>query len=88
MSKTNTETALIILVVLFILFSFLSGLRILPGQLAECGMYATLATLDLLITIRDRKSGKSKTWMAYLGVIIAAVFYVVAVKSLLLTFNM
>lgn len=88
MFKENNETPRIVLVVLFIIFSFLSYFRILPGSLAECGMYATLATMTILISIRDLKTGKSKAWMCYLGIIISAVFYVVAVKSLLLTFNM
>ena len=39
-------------------------------------------------TVEDLRSGKSKAWMCYVGIIISAMFYVVAVKSLLLTFNM
>ena len=88
MFKENNEMPRIVLVVLFIIFSFLSYFRILPGNLAECGMYATLATMTILISIRDLKTGKSKAWICYLRIIISAVFYVVAVKSLLLTFNM
>ena len=88
MFKENKETPMVVLVVLFIVFSVLSWLRILPGNLAECGMYATLATMTILISIKDLRSGKSKAWMCYVGIIISAMFYVVAVKSLLLTFNM
>ena len=50
------------------------------------GMYATMATLSIMFSFRDRKVGK--TVMSYLEIIIAAALYVVAVKSLLLTFNM
>ncbi len=88
MFKENKETPMVVLVVLFIVFSVLSWFRILPGNLAECGMYATLATMTILISIKDLRSGKSKAWMCYVGIIISAMFYVVAVKSLLLTFNM
>lgn len=88
MFKENKETPMVVLVVLFVVFSVLSWFRILPGNLAECGMYATLATMTILISIKDLRSGKSKAWMCYVGIIISAMFYVVAVKSLLLTFNM
>ena len=88
MFKENKETPMVVLVVLFIVFSVLSWFRILPGNLAECGMYATLATMTILISIKDLRSGKSKAWMCYVGIIISAMFYVVAVKYLLLTFNM
>lgn len=88
MFKENKETPMVVLIVLFIVFSVLSWFRILPGNLAECGMYATLATMTILISIKDLRSGKSKAWMCYVGIIISAMFYVVAVKSLLLTFNM
>ena len=88
MFKENKETPMVVLVVLVIVFSVLSWFRILPGNLAECGMYATLATMTILISIKDLRSGKSKAWMCYVGIIISAMFYVVAVKSLLLTFNM
>ena len=88
MFKENKDTPMVVLVVLFIVFSVLSWFRILPGNLAECGMYATLATMTILISIKDLRSGKSKAWMCYVGIIISAMFYVVAVKSLLLTFNM
>ena len=86
MFKENKETPMVVLVVLFVVFSVLSGFRILPGNLAECGMYATMATLSIMFSFRDRKVGK--TVMSYLEIIIAAALYVVAVKSLLLTFNM
>ena len=77
MFKENKETPMVVLIVLF---------RILPGNLAESGMYATMATLSIMFSVRDRKVGK--TVMSYLEIIIAAALYVVAVKSLLLTFNM
>ena len=86
MFKENKETPMVVLIVLFIVFSVLSWLRILPGNLAESGMYATMATLSIMFSFRDRKIGK--TVMSYLEIIIAAALYVVAVKSLLLTFNM
>ena len=86
MFKENKETPLVVLVVLFVVFSVLSWFRILPGNLAECGMYTTMATLSIMFSFRDRKVGK--TVMSYLEIIIAAALYVVAVKSLLLTFNM
>ena len=77
MFKENKETPMVVLIVLFIVFS---------GNLAESGMYATMATLSIMFSFRDRKVGK--TVMSYLEIIIAAALYVVAVKSLLLTFNM
>ena len=86
MFKENKETPMVVLVVLFVVFSVFSWFRILPGNLAECGMYATMATLSIIISFRDRKVGK--TVMSYLEIIFAAALYVVAVKSLLLTFNM
>lgn len=86
MFKENKETPMVVLIVLFIVFSVLSWLRILPGNLAESGMYATMATLSIMFSFRDRKVGK--TVMSYLEIIIAAALYVVAVKALLLTFNM
>ena len=82
MFKENKETPMVVLIVLFIVFSVLSWFRIL----AESGMYATMATLSIMFSFRDRKVGK--TVMSYLEIIIAAALYVVAVKSLLLTFNM
>ena len=86
MFKENKETPMVVLIVLFIVFSVLSWFRILPGNLAESGMSATMATLSIMFSFRDRKIGK--TVMSYLEIIIAAALYVVAVKSLLLTFNM
>ena len=86
MFKENKETPMVVLIVLFIVFSVLSWFRILPGNLAESGMHATMATLSIMFSFRDRKVGK--TVMSYLEIIIAAALYVVAVKSLLLTFNM
>ena len=86
MFKENKETPMVVLIVLFIVFSVLSWFRILPGNLAESVMYATMATLSIMFSFRDRKVGK--TVMSYLEIIIAAALYVVAVKSLLLTFNM
>lgn len=86
MFKENKETPMVVLIVLFIVFSVLSWFRILPGNLAESGMYVTMATLSIMFSFRDRKVGK--TVMSYLEIIIAAALYVVAVKSLLLTFNM
>ena len=86
MFKENKETPMVVLIVLFIVFSVLSWFRILPGNLAESGMYATMATLSIMFSFRDRKVGK--TVMSYLEIIIAAALYVVAVKSLLLPFNM
>ena len=85
MFKENKETPMVVLIVLFIVFSVLSWFRILPGNLAESGMYDTMATLSIMFSFRDRKIGK--TVMSYLEIIIAAALYVVAVKSLLLTFN-
>ena len=45
MFKENKETPMVVLIVLFIVFSVLSWFRILPGNLAESGMYATMATI-------------------------------------------
>ena len=86
MFKENKETPMVVLIVLFIVFSVLPWFRILPGSLAESGMSAKMATLSIMFSFRDRKVGK--TVMSYLEIIIAAALYVVAVKSLLLTFNM
>ena len=54
MFKENKETPMVVLIVLFIVFSVLSWFRILPGNLAESGMYATMATLSIKMCIRDR----------------------------------
>ena len=50
MFKENKETPMVVLIVLFIVFSVLSWFRILPGNLAESGMYATMATLSIMFS--------------------------------------
>ena len=42
MFKENKETLMVVLIVLFIVFSVLSWFRILPGNLAESGMYGNI----------------------------------------------